>query len=145
MIHPIMRSRSTKLAAQNEMLRQDLYAATHFVNLADVSDTIIIELRYATEDNFTGAIIYPVSICLLRGETAQKLIAAETRFQELGYRIKVWDAYRPISAQRILYDAVVDKTFIANPENGSRHNRGAAIDITLTDMDGNEIEMPSGF
>ena len=117
-------------------LRQDLYAATHFVNLQDINDTIIIELRYATDDNFTGTVLYPVSVCLLRAETAQKLIQAENRLEALGYRIKVWDAYRPLSVQRVLYEAVEDKTFIANPQNGSRHNRGGAVDITLTDMDG---------
>lgn len=134
-----------ELAAQNEKLRQDLYAATHFVNLADASDSIIIELRYATRDNFTGEVLYPVSVCLLRAETAQKLIEAQNRFEELGYRIKVWDAYRPLSAQWILFEAAEDKKFIADPVSGSRHNRGGAVDITLTDIDGNELEMPSGF
>ena len=134
-----------ELTAQNETLRQDLYAATHFVDLQDINDTIIIELRYATDDNFTGTVLYPVSVCLLRAETAQKLIQAENRLETLGYRIKVWDAYRPLSVQRVLYEAVEDKTFIADPANGSRHNRGGAVDITLTDMDGNEVEMPSDF
>lgn len=133
------------LTEQNQTLRSDLYEASRFVNLADVDDRIIIELRYAAADNFTGAVLYPVSVCLLRAETAQKLIGAEDRFEALGYRIKVWDAYRPLSAQRILYEAVEDKTFIANPENGSRHNRGGAVDITLTDMGGIELEMPSDF
>lgn len=134
-----------ELTEQNQTLRSDLYAASHFVNLADVSDSIIIELKYATDDNFTGAVLYPVSVCLLRAETAQKLIDAENRFEALGYRIKVWDAYRPLSAQKILYETVEDKTFIADPANGSRHNRGGAVDITLTDLDGNELPMPSGF
>lgn len=133
------------LTKQNQMLRSDLYAATHFVNLADINDAIMIDLRYATDDNFTGEVLYPVSVCLLRTETAQKLIEAEARFEELGYRIKVWDAYRPLSAQWSLYEAVEDKTFIANPENGGRHNRGGAVDITLTDMDGAAVEMPSDF
>ncbi len=138
-------ARIRDLTDQNEALRQALYKATRFVSIEELSDSIIIDLRYATEDNITGKALYPVTICLLREETAQKLLAAEARLAELGYRIKIWDAYRPLSAQRPLYDAVEDKRFIANPQNGSRHNRGAAVDLTLTDLVGNEVEMPSGF
>jgi D-alanyl-D-alanine dipeptidase len=133
------------LTDRNQILREDLYEATHLVNLENMDSSMLIDLRYATSDNFTDTVLYPISICLLREETAQKLIKAEARFEALGYRIKIWDAYRPLSVQQIMYDATEDKAYIANPENGSRHNRGAAVDITLVDAEDNELEMPSGF
>ena len=62
-----------------------------------------------------------------------------------GYRIKVWDGYRPFSAQQVLWNAVKDKRYVANPKKGSIHNRGGAVDITLVDKNGREIKMPTGF
>lgn len=116
------------------------------VRVQDVDPNIIVELRYATEDNFTGKVVYPNGICVLRESTAQKLANASKELTERGYRIKVWDAYRPIYVQRIFYEIVPDSRFVANPDKGgSKHNRGTAVDVTLVDMEGNELEMPSGF
>lgn len=108
-------------------------------------DEFVIDLRYATENNFTGKSIYENPRCLLLEKTAEKLISANREFMELGYRIKILDAYRPLSVQRILWDAASDKSFVANPSRGSMHNRGAAVDVTLVDMEGNELDMPSGY
>lgn len=133
------------LTEKNKALRDDLLQVTHFVDVKNLSGDIIIDQKYASDDNFTGKALYPVSVCLLRAETAQKLAAAEKKLKALGYHIVIWDAYRPLSTQQILYDATVEKMYIADPGNGSRHNRGAAVDLTLADAEGNEIEMPSGF
>jgi D-alanyl-D-alanine dipeptidase len=115
------------------------------VELIKLDDSFVIDIKYATTDNFTKKKIYTMPICLINKNTAQKLINANNEFKTLGYRIKVFDAYRPFSAQQVLYDAASDKSFVANPKKGSIHNRGAAVDVTLVDMDGNEIEMPSGY
>lgn len=68
-------------------------------------------------------------------------------FLEMGLRIKIWDAYRPISVQKIFFDLVPNESFVANPYKGqgSVHNSGFAVDLTLVDMDGKEVEMPTGF
>ncbi|HHW27804.1 MAG TPA: D-alanyl-D-alanine dipeptidase [Firmicutes bacterium] len=115
------------------------------VELTALDDSFVIDLKYATEDNFTGKRIYSEAIAILREETAHKLIKANEEFKKLGYRLKIWDAYRPFSAQQVLWDAVDDKTWVADPTRGSNHNRGAAVDVTLVDSDGNELPMPSGF
>lgn len=115
------------------------------VRVDDLDDTIQIELRYATANNFTGKKIYPASVCLLRKETAQKLVKANKEFRKMGYRIKIWDAYRPLQVQQILWDLVKDSRYVANPQRGSKHNRGTAVDITLVDSEGNELVMPTGF
>jgi D-alanyl-D-alanine dipeptidase len=115
------------------------------VEITALDDSFVVDLRYATEDNFTGRQIYPESRAILREETAHKLIKAQAEVKKLGYGLKIWDAYRPLSAQQTLWDAVDDKTWVAEPTRGSNHNRGAAVDVTLVDGDGNELPMPSEF
>lgn len=117
-----------------------------FVLLKDMDNDFVIDLRYATEDNFTKKKIYPNDICVLRKETASKLVKANEQFKKLGYRIKIWDAYRPVYVQKIFWNIVKDSRFVANPANGgSIHNKGCAVDITLVDESSNELVMPSSF
>ena len=116
------------------------------VNVADMDSSLILELKYATEDNFTKKAIYPVKVCVLQRETALKLINANEEFKKLGYRIKIWDAYRPMYVQKIFWNIVMDDRFVANPnKNGSRHNRGTAVDVTLVDNFEKELRMPSKY
>ncbi len=116
------------------------------VRILDIIPTVDLDLRYATTNNFTNKKIYPVSVCLLRKETAQKLARAQTQFQKEGFSIKIWDAYRPPYVQRIFWELVSDERYVANPnKGGSRHNRGGAVDLTLVDKFGKELEMPSAF
>lgn len=120
--------------------------------LEDLDNSFLVELRYATENNFTGQVIYPVSVCALRRETAEKLIKAHEIVKKDGYRIKIWDAYRPLHVQKHLYDIFPDNNFVAKPPEvpitsgfRRRHNNGMAVDITLVDENGVELEMPSEF
>jgi len=115
------------------------------VELIKLDDSFVIDIKYATTDNFTGKKIYSSARCFIHKNTAKKLIAANNEFKSLGYRIKVFDAYRPYSAQQILWDAAPDKSYIANPKKGSVHNKGAAVDVTLVDEQGNELPMPSNY
>ena len=116
------------------------------VRVEDIDPDIAIELRYATTDNFTKQKVYPLNICVLQKQTAEKLAKANAELMLSGYRIKIWDAYRPLAVQRIFWELVPDSKFVANPnKGGSKHNRGTAVDVTLIDMEGNELEMPSGF
>ncbi len=116
------------------------------VRVGDVDSTIVEDLRYATENNFTGKRVYPTTVCVLRRETAQKLAAANEEFSKDGYRIKIWDAYRPPAVQKIFWELVSDERYVANPyKGGSRHNRGSAVDVTLVDGEGHELEMPTEF
>jgi D-alanyl-D-alanine dipeptidase len=117
-----------------------------FVLLKEMDKDFVIDLRYATENNFTKQKVYPNDICVLRKDTALKLVAANEEFKKLGYRIKIWDTYRPVYVQRIFWNIVKDSRFVANPDNGgSIHNKGCAVDITLVDNEGKELVMPSSF
>lgn len=116
------------------------------VNVQEIDPSIRIDLRYATAENFTESVIYPFRTCLLRKETAEKLKAANSEFQTHGYFIKIWDGYRPPYAQLILWEKVPNPRYVGNPNTGgSVHNRGGAVDLTLVDANGKELEMPSAY
>lgn len=122
------------------------WLSSNLVDITTLSKEFEIELRYATEDNFTGKKIYPIAVCALQASTARKLIAANGELMEKGMRLKIWDAYRPLSVQKIMWDIMPVDDFVADPSRGgSIHNGGFAVDVTLVDMDGNELEMPTGF
>lgn len=116
-----------------------------FVDVRKYIPDIMIELRYATKNNITKSVLYENTNTYLRRGTADKLKEANYEFKKLGYRIKIWDAYRPTSVQKLLWKKVSDNRYIANPSGGSNHNRGAAVDVTLVDKNGREIAMPTDF
>ena len=124
----------------------DIVESNGFVLLSSLDKDIVINLKYATTDNFTKKVVYPNNVCVLRKTTADKLVKANTQLKKLGYIIKVWDAYRPVYVQQIFWDIVKDSRFVANPKNGgSIHNKGCAVDITLVDVNGTDVKMPSKF
>jgi len=144
----IERLNTENAALKSQLQKQKLLtleAKTGLVKIEDVDDTILMDLRYATEDNFTGQKLYPVAISLLQRGTANKLKTANERFKKDGFRIKVWDAYRPLDIQKKFWELKPDRLYVANPVYGSKHNRGSAVDITLVDKLGHELEMPTEF
>lgn len=119
---------------------------TDFVRVADYIPNIVCELPYASTNNFTGKVIYDFQDAYLRYGTVQKLSKAQDALREYGLSIKIWDAYRPQWAQVWLWNICPDPIYVSNPYQGKRtHCRGNTVDVTLVDMDGNEIPMPSGF
>lgn len=116
------------------------------VNALDYIPDLEVELKYATMDNFTGEVIYEFTDVYLRYGTVKKLMAVQQDLREHGYLLKVWDAYRPVSAQKALWEAFPDPTYVANPNTGhSTHSCGNTVDVTVVDAEGNELEMPTGF
>lgn len=115
------------------------------VDFSRVHPGAALDIRYATQDNFTHQQVYAQARCALRRSAATRLAAAASEFEGLGYRLKIYDCYRPLSVQRKFWALVPDERFVADPAKGSRHNRGAAVDVTLTDAQGRELEMPTGF
>jgi D-alanyl-D-alanine dipeptidase len=116
--------------------------------LADVAALIphaVLDLRYATPDNFTGRTLYPVARCLLRPAVAARLARAAARLEKEGYRLRLYDCYRPLSVQKVMWKAFPRRGFVAEPKEGSLHNRGAAVDVGLSAMDGSELAMPTRF
>jgi len=116
-----------------------------FVDVKSLDTSIIKDIRYATANNFTEQIIYDCPKCWMRYGAAKDFVKAEQEFLSLGFRIKVFDCYRPHSAQYKLWEILPNKNYVANPQRGSIHNRGAAVDMTLVDSLGNELDMGTEF
>ena len=115
------------------------------VNLSHWIPTIVIDLRYATKENFTREQLYPkVSQTYARLAVVKALQSAADELAGLGYRLKVWDAYRPYSVTKKMWDLIGDERYVANPAKGSGHNRGLAIDLTLL-KDGKEVAMGTEY
>ena len=87
----------------------------NLVRLLDMDDEFIIDLVYSTPNNFTGAVVYPFKDCYIDINTAKRLIVAKNLAKKDGYRMKVWDAYRPTSAQQRFWDLLPDNNFVAYP------------------------------
>jgi D-alanyl-D-alanine dipeptidase len=118
---------------------------TTFVNLKEYSSAFVYDMRYATENNFLKAKVYECAECYLRFKTVKKLLEANQKFVKLGYKIKIFDCYRPLDVQKKMWAIVSNPSYVADPSKGSIHNRGAAVDITLVDLDGNELDMGTDF
>ncbi|MBC7386331.1 MAG: M15 family metallopeptidase [Cryobacterium sp.] len=107
-----------------------------------------LDIRYATENNFMGKVLYPYEKAFLQEPVAEDLAAAHDELTKHGYGILVFDGYRPWIITKIFWDWANEdqRKFLANPDNGSIHNRGCAVDCSLYDLKtGMEIEMPSKF
>lgn len=104
-----------------------------------------LDIVYATDRNFTGKPVYRRAACFLNPEAAGLLARAIDLAGRLGYRLKLFDAYRPTEAAWALWNHTPDPHFLADPRRGSPHSRGAAIDLTLVDTDRRELDMGTGF
>jgi D-alanyl-D-alanine dipeptidase len=116
-----------------------------FVNLKNYSNDFVYDMKYATDDNFLKEKVYPCDECFLRVKTVKSLLEANKTFLENGYRIKIFDCYRPKAIQKKMFQLVPNATYVANPKKGSIHNRGGAVDITLVDSLGIEVDMGTKF
>ncbi|HKE18890.1 MAG TPA: M15 family metallopeptidase [Kofleriaceae bacterium] len=127
--------------------------ASDLVDISAVDAAIRVDIRYATRNNFTGAAFYPVARCLLRRDAAERLARVQRRVAARGFGLAVWDCYRPFSVQRRLWQLVPDRRYVAEPVaaadgtplQGSKHNRGAAVDVTLVRARGGPVEMPTEY
>jgi D-alanyl-D-alanine dipeptidase len=118
---------------------------TSFVNLKEFSNDFVYEMKYATEDNFLKSKVYDCAECFMRFKTAKALIRANSKLMKLGYKIKLYDCYRPLDVQKRMWAIVSNPNYVANPSRGSIHNRGGAVDITLVDKTGKELDMGTPF
>ncbi len=118
---------------------------TVFVRLADFSYDFAYDMRYATDNNFLKAKVYDCAECYTRVKTAKALIAANANFMQKGVKIKFFDCYRPNSVQYKMWKIVPNPQYVASPVKGSIHNKGGAVDITLVDLEGNELDMGTDF
>lgn len=142
-------SESIQIPSNSDLIEREVPEAVpddEFVNVKDYIPEIFVDLKYATSDNITGAPIYNFTNTYLRYGTVKKLTVAYESLIEEGYSLKIWDGYRPTSAQFDLWEAMPDARYIANPHSEySNHSRGNGIDLTLVNADGTEIPMPTGY
>ncbi len=146
-VKPIEQLRRTALAASPPAELGD-YREADYADLTDVDPTIKLDIRYASTNNFTGAVFYQQPRAFMQQPAAKAVAAANRRLQPRGLGLLVHDAYRPWFVTKMFWDATPSdlKDFVANPANGSRHNRGCAVDITLYDLEsGNPIQMVAGY
>jgi D-alanyl-D-alanine dipeptidase len=116
-----------------------------FVNLKNYSLDFVYDMKYATDDNFLKAKVYDCAACYLRLKTVKAIIKANDKFMKKGYRIKLYDCYRPLDIQKKMWAIVSNPIYVANPSKGSIHNRGGAVDISLVDKNGVELDMGTPF
>ena len=117
-------------------------------DLIDVHSAIpdaVLDIRYATADNFTGKVLYPEAHCKLRRAVVVRLAKAAKALRAKDRRLLLWDCYRPLSIQKELWKRVPDPKYVADPKTGSKHNRGAAVDVALVDKDGKPVVLPTKF
>ncbi|WP_082795850.1 M15 family metallopeptidase [Flammeovirga sp. SJP92] len=116
-----------------------------FVELIKMDSMFVLDIRYATDNNFTKKVLYPCSKAMLRKKVALQLIKVQHELLKKGYRIKLFDCYRPLSVQWKMWEVYPDRRYVADPRKGSWHNRGSAVDLTLCTMDGKQVEMGTPY
>ena len=116
------------------------------VALQKVIPGLQIDLRYSTTNNFTHTVLYRHPVAYLHPQQAEALKQVQEELHKKGYALKLYDAFRPFSVTCKIWRLVSDRHYVANPRNGSNHNRGLAVDVTLVDLKtGKELDMGTGF
>lgn len=132
------------LAILSPAARADENSSAVLVDVEKAAPGVVIELRYTKAENFFKKAFYPPDArALLRPATAQKIAKIQAELAKEGLALKIWDAYRPLSVQRAMWKTLPNPSYVADPAKGGRHNRGAAVDVTLVDAKGRELAMPT--
>lgn len=135
----------TSPIAPDSIFMSQLPSWARLVDIRKVNPNIRLDIRYATTNNFLKRKLYSQAKCALRSSVAQKLALVQTDLEKIGLGLKVYDCYRPFSVTEQMWEVWPDPNYVANPARGSRHNRGAAVDLTLVDRTGKELEMPTPY
>ena len=142
---PELRAEALKASPPHE---QGNFRKPDLVELTRLDPTIKLDIRYATTNDFLGTPLYTQARAFLQRPAAEALVRAHRELKAQGYGLIIHDGYRPWYVTKIFWDATPNdkKIFVANPAEGSRHNRGCAVDLSLYDLKtGKEVKMPSGF
>lgn len=134
--------------AQNTPPQEKNKREAHLVELIRLDNTIKLDIRYATADNFVGRAVYPEARAFLQKPAAEAVVKVHRKLKEKGLGLVIFDGYRPWTITKLFWDVVPDdkRKFVADPAKGSKHNRGCAVDLSIFDLKtGLPIEMPSGY
>ncbi len=122
------------------------YDTTQWTEVIRLDSSLVLDIRYATANNFMDTVIYDCPRCLLRPKVARAIVAAQADLKEQGLGFKLFDCYRPGPYQQRLWDVMPDPRYVADPKKGSVHGRGAAVDLTLMDLQtGEQLEMGTTY
>ena|ERR1700754_621425 len=146
-LRPVEELRAEALKAQPPQ-EQGSFRVPDLVELVKLDPAIKLDVRYATTNNFLSTPVYTQARAFLQRPAAEALVRAQHELEASGYGLIIHDGYRPWYVTKIFWDATPreQKIFVANPAEGSKHNRGCAVDLSLYDLKtGREVEMPSGY
>ena len=115
------------------------------IEILPETHSVELSIEYATPNNFTGKPVYTRAACYLHPEAEELLRRAVKLAENLSLKLKIFDAFRPSEAQQVLWKHTPDPDFLVNPNRGSPHSRGAAIDLTLVNLNGHALEMGTAF
>lgn len=140
-LNPVLSTNNAPTSKANLNVAND----AQLVDIQSINKNIVLDIRYATPNNFLKKKLYPEARCILRYGAAKKLSLVQQDLAKNKLNLKVYDCYRPLSVQKQMWKLLPDERYVGNPTRGSRHNRGAAVDATLINSSGKELEMPSAF
>ncbi|HTM98762.1 MAG TPA: M15 family metallopeptidase [Pedobacter sp.] len=120
--------------------------ANELIEIKKAIPSIVLDIRYATKNNFMKQVMYKQARAFARKPVVQQLKVIQAELQKKGYGLKIFDAYRPYAITVAFYEKASDKNFVANPAKGSKHNRGCAVDLTIIDLKtGKDVPMPTPY
>lgn len=134
--------------AQNAPPKEENKREARLVELTTLDNTIKLDIRYATGDNFVGRPVYPEARAFLQRPAAKAVVAVHRKLKKKGLGLVIFDGYRPWTITKLFWDVVPEdkRKFVADPAKGSKHNRGCAVDLSIYDLKtGALVEMPSGY
>jgi len=146
-LRPVEELRRVALASEPPE-EEGEFAQSELVELVQLDPSIALDIRYATTNNFMSAVFYREPRAFLQRPAAEALVKAHDKLKQQGYGLLIHDAYRPWYVTKMFWDATPTdlKIFVADPSSGSRHNRGAAVDLTLVDLEtGEPVQMTGGY
>jgi zinc D-Ala-D-Ala dipeptidase len=138
----------TGAVAQNSPPKEANKREAHLVELITLDNTIKLDIRYATANNFVGRAVYPEARAFLQKPAAKGVVNVHRKLRKQGLGIVIFDGYRPWTITKLFWEVVPEeqRKFVANPERGSKHNRGCAVDLSIFDLrTGELVDMPSDY
>ena len=121
-------------------------ATLELVDIKAAIPSVVLDIKYATTDNFMKEVMYKQARAFARKPVVDQLIKIQAELKKNGYGLKIYDGYRPYAVTISFYEKASDKNFVANPKNGSKHNRGCAIDLSIIDLKtGKDVPMPTPY
>lgn len=130
---------------ENNQPKKRIENKLDWIELSTLDKSFVYEMRYATTNNFVQKKMYPCTKCFVRPEVAHALVSIQKELKKRNFKLKIFDCYRPGSVQKKLWKIKPDHRYVADPKKGSMHNRGLAVDVTIVDENGNELDMGTPF